>query len=133
MTGVFWDNIIGNLETKINTLEKELEKDNNKSMSEVCFWMNSDKSLVIDISQIVAVIKLERPTNDGNRMCEYGVYTSIEKDVVFPITKNEHSSLIEALQETYEYCEMVDDEDDEYIDAEENNAEPVLFDNKIKW
>lgn len=133
MTGVFWDNIIGNLETKINTLEKELEKDNNKSMSEVCFWMNSDKSLVIDISQIIALIKLERPTNCGNRVCEYGVYTSIEKDVVFPITKSEHSSLIEALQETYEYCEMVDDEDDEDIEGEETNSEPILFDNKIKW
>lgn len=134
MTGVFWDSI-GNLETQIDTLEKSfLKKDNNKDMSEVCFWMNSDKSLVIDISQIIGIIKLERPTTCKNRMCEYGVYTSIEKDVVFPITKKEHISLIEALQETYDYCEMEDEEDDEPDNTNENIDEKS--DNKkyeIRW
>ena len=126
-----WDSIMGNLETHINRFGNGfLEKDNNKSMSEVCFWMNSDKSIVIDMSQIVGVIKLDKPTNCGNRICEYAVYTTIEKDIAFPITKNDHISLIEALQETYDYCEMEEDEDTE---TEETDEIPGLFDNKIKW
>ena len=139
MTGVFWDNIIGNIETRINTLEKEfLKKDNNKSMSEVCFWMNSDKSMVLDMSQIIGVIKLEKPTSCRGVICEYGVYTSIEKDIAFPITKGEHLSLIEALQETYDYCEMEDEEDTE--DEETNDiydtsigSDEGPFNNRIKW
>lgn len=139
MTGVFWDSLIDNVEKRINTLEKEFsEKHNNKRMSEICFWMNSDKSLVIDMSQIIGVIKLEKPTKCGNRNCEYGVYTSIEKDVVFPITKNEHLSLIEGLQETYDYCEMEEDED---VEEEETNeiyntsvgSDEGPFNNRIKW
>lgn len=126
-----WDSIMGNLETHINRLENGfLEKDNNKSMSEVCFWMNSDKSIVIDMSQIVGVIKLDKPTSCGDRIYEYAVYTTIEKDIAFPISKNDHLSLIEALQETYDYCEMEEDEDAE---NEETDEIPGLFDNKIKW
>ena len=139
MTGVFWDNIINNVETRIKTLEKEfLEKNNNKGMSEVCFWMNSDKSMVIDISQIIGIIKLDRPTTCRGVICEYGVYTSIEKDIAFPITKGEHLSLIEALQETYDYCEMEEDEDTEDEETNEiyntsisSDEEP--FNNRIKW
>lgn len=130
MTGVYWDSIIDNLDTHVNRLEKGfLEKDKNKGMSEVCFWMNSDKSMVIDISQIIGIIKLDKPITCRGCICEYGVYTSIEKDIAFPITKNEHFSLIEALQETYEYCEM----EEEDTENEETNEVPSLFDNKIKW
>ena len=127
-----WDSIIGNVETCIKTLQNGfLKKDNNKkSMSEICFWMNSDKSIAIDMSQIVGVLRLDKPINCGNRSCEFAVYTTIEKDVAFPITKKEHLSLIEALQETYDYCEMEDDEDTE---NEETNEVSGLFDNKIKW
>lgn len=132
MTGLYcWDSLIDNVETHINRLEKGFfEKDNNKDMSEICFWMSSDKSIVIDMSQIVGVIKLDKPTSCCNRICEYGVYTTIEKDIAFPITKNEHSSLIEALQETYDYCEMEEEEDTE---TDETDEIPGLFDNKIKW
>lgn len=137
MTGVYWDSLINDVETRINALGKDfLKKDNNKGMSEVCFWMNSDKSTVIDMSQIIGIIKLDRPTNCRGCICEYGVYTSLEKDVVFPITKNEHFSLIEALQETYDYCEMEEDEDDE--DENGNTVENIdeKSDNKkyeIRW
>lgn len=139
MTDVFWSNMIGNVETRINELEKEfLKKNNNKCMSEVCFWMNSDKSMVIDMSQIIGVIKLEKPTICAGRHCEYGVYTSIEKDIAFPITKGEHLSLIEALQETYDYCEMEEDEDTE--DTETNEiyntsigSDEGPFNSRIKW
>jgi hypothetical protein len=139
MTDVFWSNMIGNVETHIRTLEKEFsKKNNNKCMSEICFWMNSDKSMVVDMSQIIGIIKLDRPTTCRGCICEYGVYTSIEKDIAFPITKNEHLSLIEALQETYEYCEMEEDEDSE---EEETNevyntsicSEEEPFNNRIKW
>ena len=63
MTGVYWDSLINDVETRIKTLGKEfLEKDNNKGMSEICFWMNSDKSVVVDMGQIIGVIKLEKST-----------------------------------------------------------------------
>lgn len=138
MTGVYWDSLnslIDNVETHINKLEKGfLEKDNKKGMSEICFWMNSDKSMVIDMSQIIGIIKLDRPTSCRGCICEYGVYTSIEKDIAFPITKNEHFSLVEALQETYDYCEMEDEEDNEPDNTNENIDEKS--DNKkyeIRW
>ena len=103
-------------------------------MSEICFWMNSDKSMVIDMSQIIGIIKLDRPTSCRGCICEYGVYTSIEKDIAFPITKNEHFSLVEALQDTYDYCEMEDEEDNEPDNTNENIDEKS--DNKkyeIRW
>jgi hypothetical protein len=134
MTGVFWDSLIDNVETRIKTLEKRfLEKHKNKDMSEYCFWMNSDKSIVIDMSQIVGIIKLDRPTTCRGCICEYGIYTSIEKDIAFPITKNEHFSLIEALQETYDYCEMDDEDDDE--DEEYDNTDEKSDNKKyeIRW
>ena len=138
MTGVYWDSLnslIDNVETHINKLEKGfLEKDNKKGMSEICFWMNSDKSMVIDMSQIIGIIKLDRPTSCRGCICEYGVYTSIEKDIAFPITKNEHFSLVEALQETYDYCEKEDEEDKEPDNTNENIDEKS--DNKkyeIRW
>ena len=131
MIACCWDSIIGNLETQIDTLEKSfLKKDNNKGMSEICFWINNDKSIVIDMSQIVGILRLDKPISCGNRICEFAVYTSIEKDVAFPITKKEHLSLIEALQETYDYCEMEDDEDTPNEGTTEV-ADP--FENKIKW
>lgn len=128
MTGVFWDSI-SNLEAQIDTLEKKLLK-KDKGMSEICFWINNDKSIVIDMSQIVGILRLDKPISCGNRVCEFAVYTSIEKDVAFPITKKEHLSLIEALQETYDYCEMEDDEDTPIVGIAEA-ADP--FENKIKW
>jgi hypothetical protein len=134
MTGVYWDSLINDVETRIKTLGKEfLEKDNNKGMSEICFWMNTDKSVTIDMGQIIGVIKLEKSTVWGNRICEYGVYTSLEKGNIIPITKKEHLSLIEALQETYEYCEMEDEE--EKIDNIDNmdTTTPDPFEGKIKW
>ncbi len=129
MTGVYWDSLIDNVETRINTLEKKFSE-NNKGMSEICFWMNNDKSVVIDMGQIIGVIKLEKSTVCSNRICEYGVYTSLEKGNVIPITKNEHLSLIEALQETYEYCEM-EDEEEETVNIDTTTTDP--FEGKIKW
>lgn len=91
-------------------------------MNEQYFWMNNDKSIVIDLSRIIGVVKLDKPTSCANRTCDYGVYTTFGKDAVFPITQNEHLSLIEALQETCNYCEMGEEEDTENNETTESPA-----------
>jgi hypothetical protein len=87
--------------------------------------MNSDKSIMIDLSHIIGVVKLDNPTSCSDRVCEYGIYTTIGRESIFLITQKEHLSLIEALQETYDYCEMEAGED--------ADNESDQFNNRIKF
>ena len=45
----------------------------------------------------------------NNRRCEYGIYTTLEKVNMIPITLSEHKSLINAMQEEYTSYEMSDE------------------------
>lgn len=80
-------------------------------MSNMCannkFWINKDKSVIINMDRIVSIVRLDIITMQPNqRRCEYGVYTTHEKEMMIPITVSEHKSLLEALQEEYTSYEM---------------------------
>jgi hypothetical protein len=107
-------------------------KTNNNMNTDITFWINKDRSVAIDMGQIVTIIKLDGPTmQPNNRKCEYGIYTTLEKGIVIPITASEHKSLLNALQDEYESYEMCD-EDEEETDNTDTTA-PDPFEGKIKW
>ena len=77
---------------------------------DITFWMNKDKSVIINTGQIVSIVKLDGVImQPNNRRCEYGIYTTLEKITMIPITLNEHESLINAMQEEYTSYEMSDE------------------------
>lgn len=115
-----WSKSLENLQDLLNNTVKNNET-NNKNMSDMCFWMNKDKSVVIDMTQIISIIRLEKSVmQPNNRKCDYGIYTTLDKSVVIPITEKEHQWLVEALQEEYQYYEIEEDEEDIDEDESEN-------------
>lgn len=77
---------------------------------DITFWMNKDKSVIINMGQIVSIVKLDGVImQPNNRRCEYGIYTTLEKVNMIPITLSEHKSLINAMQEEYTSYEMSDE------------------------